>query len=188
MRCAAALFAAAGLTLAAGCDNMKHQNNYRPYQPAAFFPNGSEAQAPPAGTVAAGPLPPEALLTGRRGGKWLSELPVPLTPTLVERGRDQFDMACSPCHGLDGYGDGIVVQRGFPHPPSLHERAVRSLPDGQIYDVITNGFGIMYPASDRVPDPKDRWAVVAFVRALQLSQHATLADVPPAERAALQHR
>ncbi|MGH7995075.1 MAG: c-type cytochrome [Opitutaceae bacterium] len=176
-------FALGGLAAlaAAGCNNMKRQINYRPYQPSRFFANGTDARQPPRGTVPAGRLPSLVMETGRLDGAWARRLQVPLTLALVRRGRDEFNMACSPCHGRDGYGDGIVVRRGFPHPPSLLSPAVRALPDGRIYDVITHGFGIMYPATDRV-GLHDRWAVVAYVRALQLSQHATLADVPADER------
>ena len=175
--------AAAFLAVLCGCDNMKHQNNYRPYDPAPFFPGRTEAQPPPAGTVEAGRIPSTALETGRDGSAWLTRLPVRLTLALLERGRERFDIDCSPCHGLDGYGRGIVVQRGFPAPPSLHEPKVRALPDGQIYDVITHGYGAMYPASERVA-LADRWAIVAYIRALELSQDARLADVPPDRRAA----
>lgn len=180
----ASLVAAVLLAVLAGCDNMKHQNNYRPYDPAPFFPGRTEAQPPPPGTVEAGPIPAGPMETGRNGSAWLQRLPVPLSLALLERGRERFAIDCSPCHGLDGYGRGIVVQRGFPAPPSLHDPKIRALPDGQIYDVITHGYGAMYPASERVTLP-DRWAIVAYIRALQLSQNARLADVPPAERTAL---
>ena len=111
----------------------------------------------------------------------MSELPIPLTRQLLERGHERFDIFCSPCHGRTGYGDGMIVQRGFKAPPSFHSDRLRQAPAGHFFDVITNGFGVMYDLSDRIR-VDDRWAIVAYVRALQQSQNSTLDDVPPAER------
>ena len=102
-----------------------------------------------------------------------------LTAALLARGRERFDIYCSPCHGLDGQGDGMVVQRGFPRPPSYLEPRLLAAPAGTFYDAITKGYGVMYSYASRV-EPRDRWAIVAYIRALQLSQHATLADAPEA--------
>jgi mono/diheme cytochrome c family protein len=174
-----------GLALAgAGCDNMKHQPNSRPYDPSAYFSSGASARLPPAHTIPSGPRPDEAYLTGKSRDQWLARAPVPITRGVLERGRERFNINCAVCHGEDGYGRGIVVRRGFPAPPSFHTDALRALPAGQIYDVITRGYGAMYPAADRVT-PADRWAIVLYIRALQRSQHATLADVAPAEQARL---
>jgi mono/diheme cytochrome c family protein len=177
---------AAGLALAAlaGCDNMKHQPNFRPYDPSDHFSDGGSARAPPAHAVPAGALPAESFLTGRRGGQWLAVVPAPVTRAVLERGRERFAIECAVCHGEDGYGHGIVVRRGFPAPPSLHSALLRAAPAGQLFAVITQGYGVMYPAADRVT-PADRWAIVLYLRALQLSQHASLADVPAADRAGL---
>ena len=160
----AGILALAVLALA-GCDNMWHQSHLRPYDPSAHFADGASARPPPAHTVQAGE--PSAR--------------PPLTLALLRRGRAAFNAQCAVCHGEDGYGGGIVVRRGFPPPPSLHEPRLRAAPDAHVYDVIERGYGIMYPVGYRLA-ATDRWAVVAYVRALQLSQHATLADVPPAER------
>jgi mono/diheme cytochrome c family protein len=101
-----------------------------------------------------------------------------VTAELLNRGRVEYDVFCSPCHDRVGTGNGIVVQRGMPRPPSLHDERQRALTDQHLFDVISNGFGAMYAHGDRVR-PRGRWAIVAYVRALQLSQHATLDDVPP---------
>jgi len=152
---------------------MWHQDHLRPYDPSARFPDGASARTPPAHTVPAGPLP--------------SARPpsAPVTLAELRRGRECFDAECSECHGTSGYGDGIVVQRGFPAPPSFHQPRLRAAPSSHFYDVLVHGYGIMVPAAPRVA-PADRWAIVAYIRALQLSQHAGLADVPPAERALLE--
>jgi mono/diheme cytochrome c family protein len=97
---------------------------------------------------------------------------------LLRRGRERYDIFCSPCHSVQGDGDGIVVRRGFPHPPGYAEPVLLSAPDGHFYDVITNGYGVMFGYGDRIP-PADRWAIVAYVRALQLAQHAAVASLSP---------
>ena len=167
-----------------GCDNMQQQRNDRAYAPSAFFADGASARTPPAHTVLAGPLLSELILTGAAGGKPAAEIPVPVTLALLRRGREEFNAQCAECHGEDGYGRGIVVRRGFAAPAARHDPRLRAAPAGQLYDVITRGYGIMYPAGYRVA-VGDRWAIVAYLRALQLSQHATLADVPVAERGEL---
>jgi mono/diheme cytochrome c family protein len=174
--------AALGVAAGAGCGNMKQQPNLRPYDASGNFADGTSARTPPAHTVPAGTLPAEA---ADAAGRPRAVLPVPITRELLRRGRDEFDAECAACHGPDGYGQGIVVRRGFPPPPSLHEDRLRSAPDGHYYDVMVRGYGLMYPAGHRVA-PADRWAVVAYIRALQLSQHATLEDVPAARRAELE--
>lgn len=158
-------------SLLAGCDqqSMIQQNRYDPYEPSTLWRNGSEAQPLPSGTVAQGDLARD---------KEIKE-PPPVTAALLERGKQRFDIFCSPCHGLAGKGDGMIVQRGFPPPPSYHSARLRSAPPQHFFDVITNGFGVMYPYAARV-EPRDRWAIVAYIRALQISQHAQLADVPDA--------
>lgn len=108
-------------------------------------------------------------------------IPFPVTTELVKRGQDRFNIYCSPCHGRMGDGNGMIVQRGFPQPQTYHSDRLRAMPDGYFYDVITNGFGRMYSYASRVV-PEDRWAIVAYIRALQLSQHATLNDIPAQER------
>jgi mono/diheme cytochrome c family protein len=172
--------------VAGGCDNMQKQRNDRAYAPSAFFADGASARTPPAHTVAAGPLPSELMLTGLSDGQPVADLPVPVTLALLRRGREEYNAQCAECHGEDGYGRGMVVRRGFPAPVSLHDPRLRLVPAGHLFDVITRGYGVMYPAGYRVA-VADRWAIVAYIRALQLSQHATLADVPAAEREELLH-
>jgi len=171
--------------LLAGCDNMKRQPNLRPMEGTDHFANGSSAQTPPAHTIIHGSPPPnDTFTTGVRNGALTNELPVPLTAELLGRGRERFNAYCAPCHGADGYGHGIVVRRGFPAPPSYHDDRLRNAPIGHFFDVMTHGYGVMYPYSDRV-SIGDRWAIAAYIRALQLSQHATLADVPTEARSQL---
>jgi mono/diheme cytochrome c family protein len=174
---------AAGFLLAglAGCDNMQHQDYVRPYEASAHFADGASARLAPAHTVARGaPAPGDPVATGKTAGILLTEIPVPLTREVLERGRARFGIFCAACHGEDGYGHGIVVRRGFPAPPSLHEARLREASAGHLFDVITHGTGTMYPQADQL-EPRDRWAIVAYLRALQRSQHATLADLPAGE-------
>lgn len=173
------LLAAAGL---GGCDNMQHQDNVRPYEASSRFPDGASARTPPAGTVERGATAPDdPLATGLKDGVPLTQFPLPVTRALLRRGRERFDVFCATCHGKDGYGRDIVVRRGFPAPPSYHDDRLRAAPVGHFYAVITHGFGRMYPFADRIA-PRDRWAIVAYIRALQRSQHATVADLSAAER------
>lgn len=124
---------------------------------------------------------------GRVDGELASGLPVPLTRALLDRGQERYEIFCRPCHGGTGEGDGTVVARGFGPPPSYHRDRLRNMPIGHFFDVITNGFGRMASYRSRVP-VGDRWAIAAYIRALQLSQNARLDDVPPEERASLEDR
>jgi hypothetical protein len=150
-----------------GCEqDMYDQPKYKPFEAAPIFPNHQSALVPVEGTVARdSDLAPRA-----------ESLPLPLTQALLDRGRERFDIYCAPCHGRLGDGEGMIVQRGFPHPPSYHSDRLRIAPDSHFYDAITNGFGRMYSYASRV-SPQDRWAIVAYIRALQLSQHATRQDL-----------
>jgi mono/diheme cytochrome c family protein len=162
-------------TALAGCDqNMTSQPKYAQYEPAPLFFNGQTLQAPVPGTVARDDLMRAEEVATRP----------PLTPQLLARGHDRFDIFCAPCHGRIGDGSGMIVQRGMPRPPSLHDDRLRQASDQHLFDVITNGYGVMYAHGDRVR-PRDRWAIVAYIRALQLSQHARLDDVPDSQRAQL---
>jgi mono/diheme cytochrome c family protein len=146
---------------------MTDQTKYQEYEPGPLFRNGRVLQAPVPGTVARGDLDRD---------KSRTEKP-PLTAALLTRGREQFDVFCSPCHARTGDGNGVIVQRGMPHPPSFHSERLRTADDEHFFDVISNGYGAMYSYADRV-SPRDRWALIAYVRALQLSQDAKLDDVP----------
>jgi hypothetical protein len=184
------IFAAAGLlALCAGCRQDMHvQPRYNPFDPADFFEDGQSARTPVAGTVPRGDLatgPQELLYTGKVNGAVADEFPFPVTREVLARGRERFNIYCEPCHGMAGDGDGMIVQRGFRHPPSLHSASLRSAPAGHFFDVISNGFGVMYPYGYRIA-PRDRWAIVSYVRALQLSRQASINDVPAEERKKLQ--
>ena len=147
---------------------MRAQRKYTTESAAALWPNDSEARPLPAGVVARGDL--------RRAGDLAS--PPPVDAALLARGRERYDIYCSPCHGFGGDGDGMVVRRGFPHPPSFHEARLLNAPARHFVDVITNGHGVMYSYAARVA-PRDRWAIVAYIRALQTSRHATVAEAGP---------
>ena len=183
------LLAAVGtLVVCAGCRlDMHVQPRYNPYDPTDFFGDGQSARLPVAGTVPRGDLvlgPDELLYTGKLNGQPSEAFPFPVTQELVQRGRERYDVFCSPCHGYTGDGDGMIVQRGFRHPPSLHDDRLKTSPAGHFFDVITNGFGVMYPYGYRVP-PRDRWAIIAYIRALQLSRSVPAADLSEADRAKL---
>jgi mono/diheme cytochrome c family protein len=143
------------------------------------------ARRPVPGTVARGRLEADVLLvTGEANGQESTELPFPASRAVLARGRQRFDIYCVPCHGRAGYGDGMIVQRGFLPPPSYHIDRLRQAPVGHFFRVMTYGFGAM-PQYAKQISAEDRWAIAAYIRALQLSQHAALDDVPPDERARL---
>jgi mono/diheme cytochrome c family protein len=177
---AAAVLAVA---MAAGCrQDMHDAPRYEPYEKSEFFPDGRSARPQVAGTVARGQLREDAAFhTGRSGAALVDAIPLAVTIDTVRRGRERFDIFCTPCHGQAGRGDGLVVRRGYRAPSSFHLDRLRAQPAGYFYDVITNGFGVMPDYAAQVP-PADRWAIVAYIRALQLSEKATLADVPPERR------
>ncbi len=165
--------------------DMQDQPKYKPLASTDFFADGRASRHPVEGTVARGQLDEDELLyTGKIDGKVVDEFPFPVTAEVMSRGRERFDIYCSPCHSRVGDGRGMVVRRGFPQAASFHEERLIEKEAGYIFDVATNGFGRMYGYAEQIP-VRDRWAIVAYVRALQLSQHATLADVPPKERAEL---
>ena len=175
------------LILIAGCGgNMRDQAKCNPYETSAAFADGKCMRQLPENTVARGLGQEEQDLSGTGAdGQPAADFPFPITREVLTAGRTRFEQFCSPCHGLSGYGNGMIVQRGFPAPPSFHTQRLRDVPPGYIVNVITNGFGRMYSYAFRV-EPQDRWAIAAYIRALQLSQNATLDDVPPEERQKLQ--
>jgi len=158
MRLAFAVLAAVAL---AGCDRMDRQSRYDSYEASTLFPEGTSLQTAPDGTVAQD----EPFWTAA-----LSERPT-MTAELLRRGRERYGIYCVPCHDQAGYGNGVVPSRGFPHPPSFHDARLRDASEAYFVEVITNGHGVMYSYADRVA-PSDRWAIAAYIRALQLSQRA----------------
>jgi hypothetical protein len=166
---------------------MFHQPFSRPLEPSDFFQDNHMASRPLIrNTVARGHLEEdEAYYRGKVGTNLVETFPFPITREVLERGRERFDIYCAPCHGRTGEGDGMVVQRGFAAPPSYHIDRLRKAPVGHFFDVMTQGYGIMYSYAQRV-EPNDRWAIAAYIRALQMSRAATLANVPPQERAKLE--
>lgn len=173
--------------LLAGCrQDMHDQPRYKPLAASTFFPDGRSARPIPAHTVAQNQLDDDDTAhTGWKNGEFADTIPVPVTLSLLERGQQRFDIFCSPCHGRLGDGHGMVAQRGFHFPADLADDRTRRLPPGYIFQVITNGYGSMGDYGDQIPDVDDRWAIVAYVRALQLSRHASMDDVPPAGRTQL---
>ena len=172
---------------AVGCrQDMHDQPKYIPLRPSQFFADGRSERPLIEGTVARGHLDDDtAFYTGKGpDGKPLDTFPFAVTKADIERGQDRFNVYCTPCHGRLGDGNGMIVQRGFRQPPSYHIDRLRQVPNGYIYDVITNGFGAMQDYSAQIP-PRDRWAIVAYIRALQLSHNATIEDVPADARAQL---
>lgn len=179
--------------------DMYDQPKLKPGSPSTLFADARAARTPPDGSVAHSRGVEADLSSGRNGlaeraptasepeplgddGRPLARgaagdrgerrsNPRPLTLTLLERGRERYGIFCAPCHGKTGDGDGRVVQRGFPAPPSYHDPRLRAAPDGHFFDVISRGYGVMYPYADRVA-PDDRWAIVAYIRALQMSRNA----------------
>src|SRR3954470_3730127 len=175
------------LALFTACSgNMTNESRYKPLEGTSFFADGFSARPLPAHTVARGNLNGDQhLYEGKIGTNLVNSFPFPVTMEVLERGRDRFDIYCSICHGRTGEGNGMIVQRGFPPPPSFHIERIETAPAGHLFDVITHGYGIMYPYASRV-EVRDRWAIAAYIRALQYSHQARLQDVPPQERAKLE--
>jgi mono/diheme cytochrome c family protein len=172
------------VTLACRQD-MHDQPRYKPLARSTFFGDERSARPRVPGTVARGHLPGDPVLeTGKSGAAFVTAVPVPIDARLLKRGENRYRIYCAPCHGLVGRGDGMIVRRGYRQPPSFHIDRLRAQPAGYFFDVITVGFGAMPDYSAQVAVP-DRWAIVAYVRALQLSQNATVADVPAEHRGEL---
>ncbi len=171
----------------AGCRlDMHDQPKYKSYDASDFFPDGQASRVPPEGTVAQGQLHDDELLyTGKVDGKDSELFPFPVTEQLLRRGHERFDIYCSPCHDRVGTGHGVIVRRGMKRPPSLHIVRLKEAAPGYIFNVITNGYGAMFSYAARVA-PEDRWAIIAYIRSLQLSQAATEGDVSPDDFAKVQ--
>ena len=169
----------AALALVSGCrQDMHNQPKYRPLRPSTLFVDKSSARPLVEGTIARGTLQEDAaFFTGKVGTATVKELPFQITEKDLDRGQERFNIYCTPCHDLTGSGKGMVVQRGFRQPPSFHDPRLRAADSGYIFDVITNGFGAMPDYRAQI-DVRDRWRIVAYVRALQLSTAGTAADIP----------
>jgi len=176
--CAALLSVVAG-----GCQirqDMADQPKNTPLSPSPFFDDGRSERPLIENTVARGSIADEDLFVPKESNAF----PLPLTLELLNRGHERYRIFCSPCHGIQGDGNGMVSMRGMKHPPSYHDPRLRQVSNGYLYDVITNGFGGMLSYSAQVP-PADRWAIIAYVRALQLSRNAPVSELPPDVRAKL---
>jgi mono/diheme cytochrome c family protein len=186
-----------GAALLAGCERSKQdmydQPRYGTFSASPLFDDGAAARMPPEGVQARARGDFAGSTSGRIGGKKVLDdlaaeraraMPYRVDARLLERGRERYTIYCMPCHSPAGDGDGLVVRRGFPAPPTFHQDRLRAAPDRHFYDVISRGYGVMVPYADRI-EPQERWAIVAFIRALQLSQHAPVAALPPQMQARL---
>jgi cytochrome c5 len=180
MRNKPSLFAFAALCALgfAGCDHtlrqdMANQPRQNPLSPSDFFADGRSERPTVENTVARGSVQEDSLLVPKESNAF----PLPLTAELLERGQQRYGIFCTPCHGIQGDGMGMVAMRGMKHPPSYHQERLRNVPNGYLYDVVTNGFGAMYGYSSQIP-PRDRWAIVAYLRALQLSRNVPVGQLP----------
>jgi len=180
MRNKPSLFAIAALCAVGfgGCQNtlrqdMANQPRQNPLSPSDFFADGRSERPTVENTVARGSVQDDSLLVPKESNAF----PLPLTAELLERGQQRYGIFCTPCHGIQGDGLGMVAMRGMKHPPSYHQERLRNVPNGYLYDVVTNGFGAMYGYSAQIP-PRDRWAIVAYLRALQLSRNAPVGQLP----------
>jgi cytochrome c553 len=178
--------AGAALLFVGGCRlDMHIQPKYLPEDPTAFFHDGRSERPVVPGTVARGELRiDELMFTGKENGQESNRFPFPITRADLERGREQYNIYCTPCHGYTGNGNGMIVERGFSEPPSYHIQRLRDSPVGHFFGVMTNGFGAMYSYGSRI-SPEDRWRIAAYIRALQVSQNGTIEDVPADQRANL---
>ena len=172
-----AVACAACLVFAGGCEylrqDMANQPKNKALSPSPFFADGRSERPLVENTVARGSIADDALFVP----KGSNDFPLPVNQALLERGEERYKIFCSPCHGLQGDGNGMISMRGMKHPPSYHQDRLRQAPNGYFYDNITNGFGQMLGYSAQIP-PRDRWAIIAYVRALQLSRNAKVADLP----------
>jgi hypothetical protein len=185
--CVSASILAFALLTSACRQDMHDQPKYIPLRPSDFFADGRSERPLIDGTVARGHLNDDAAYFQGKGpdGKPTNDFPFPVTKEVIQRGQARYNIYCTPCHDRLGNGDGMIVRRGYRKPPSYHIDRLRTVPNGYIYDVISNGFGAMPDYAAQIA-PRDRWAIVAYVRALQLSQNASVNDVPADARGQLQ--
>ena len=183
MKPALSISFAAIVLISSGCtQDMATQPRYNPLRASDFFGDRRSERPLVAGTVARGQLRvDERLYTGMVAGQLIDTPPFPITRADLQRGQERFNINCVPCHDRTGYGNGLVAQRGFRHPPSYHIDRLVNAPLGHFFDVMTRGFGAMQDVSDRVT-PEDRWRIASYIRALQYSQRANVNDVPATDR------
>tara|TARA_Y100001968_G_scaffold319949_1_gene352224 strand:+ start:253 stop:849 length:597 start_codon:yes stop_codon:yes gene_type:complete len=169
------------LALSSGCElrqAMYDQEKYEPLEASNFFADGQTFRPQVKGTVARGELNlDEHLYQGKVGGQLATTLPLPVDRQLLERGRERYDIYCSPCHDKTGSGNGMIVKRGLKQPPSFHQQRLRDIQVGHFFDVMTNGYGVMYSYASRVK-VQDRWAITAYIKLLQRSQNLELGQLP----------
>ncbi len=174
----AAACAFAFLFALGGCrQDMARQAKQRPLSPTNFFGDGRSARPLLENTVARGSIADDELAVPKDSNRF----PLPVTLELLQRGQERYNIFCTPCHGLTGDGNGMIAQRGFRHPPTYHQERLRRAPTGYYYDVISSGFGVMPDYAAQIP-PRDRWAIVAYIRALQLSRNAPASALAPGLR------
>lgn len=183
---------AIAVVVISGCrSEMYDQPRYEPYEASEFFDDGTSARPLVAGTVPRrdprdqGKWSEELFTTGKTAGTLAEGLPFPVNRAVLERGQERFRIFCTPCHGELGDGRGMIVQRGFNPPPSFHSDVVRQKPVGHYFDVMTRGFGTMYSYAARIP-ARDRWAIAAYIRALQVSQHTLASELSAEDRSQLE--
>lgn len=183
------LLALCSLVLSAGCElrqAMYDQEKYEPLERSTFFADGQSFRAQVPETVARGQLRLDThYYEGKVAGQLSDALPVPISTDLLKRGQERYGIYCTPCHGLTGQGNGIIVQRGLKQPPSFHQQRLRDMPIAYFFDVITNGYGVMYSYASRIP-VEDRWAISAYIRTLQLSQNIEFDQLPEEDQRQLQ--
>ncbi len=185
LRSGASAVALAAILFASGChQGMWNNSRIKPLERATFYASGASSQAIPEGTVQFGKADASEydvlFTTGKINGVDSPVFPMEITKDVLKRGQERFNIYCAPCHSQTGDGRGMIVQREMKLAGNYHQDRLRQAPPGYFFDVITNGFGVMYSYASRIT-PQDRWAIVAYIRALQLSQNASLADVPQAE-------
>jgi hypothetical protein len=178
---AASALVALCIALASGCrQDMADQPKYNPLAPSTFFADGRSERPLVANTVARGSIADDFLAIPQDSNAF----PLPVTPALMKRGEQRYKIFCTPCHGLQGDGNGFIAMRGMKHPPSYHIQRLREAPVGHFYAVVTNGFGQMPSYAEQIP-PRDRWAIILYIRALQLSRYAPVSELPPGLKAKL---
>lgn len=161
---------------------MWNDSRLKPLEQSPLPRGGSSSLMPPEGVVARGDIErSDPLVSGRRNGKLVRKIPLAVDHALLERGQNRYNVFCSPCHGLTGAGNGMIVSRGFPHPPDYGLQRLRDAPAGHYFEVVTHGYGVMYPYASRI-EPEDRWAIISYIRLLQKKRPVVTEDPYDLER------